>query len=241
MAEVVSLRQLRDLPSDALEDLIAKAPRAETLRDAASEVIRGIHGLPDVVECELQQLEVYIGRAGATSGHLRGRWLARGDQLDWARSLHAFAAVRAATTRLRKERWESGAQRIIGALTKNRALCCSNALTGDSGRWPETRESLIYVVARARRGKRGDSVNATRIHAAVAELIMEPQLPREVTVDTARLILTQEATEHHVIEPSGWKDQGQDEDGDQPRLCRQCGKYPARPGNYGFCGFHRRA
>jgi hypothetical protein len=238
MSSVLQLNELSAVTDANLADLINEAPRVDQLRDAIEKVITGIHGLPGIIGCELQQLEVYVGRSGATSGHLRQRWETRAAKLENVPSLHAFAALRTSTVRLQKERWERGAQLIVRSLESNRALCCSNAITGDSGRWPETKESVIYVVGRARRGKRGEAVKEARVNAAVAELIRDDSLGSDVVREAARLILDQAKDEHSLVDVQALGAKGENDDG--VRLCRECGKFRALRGNYGYCGFHRR-
>jgi hypothetical protein len=73
-----------------------------------------------------------------------------------------------------------------------------------------------------------------RLNAAVAELIREDELDPRVAHEAARLILDQDSDEHELFELTDI------ERIDDVPVCRQCGKYPAIRGNYGFCGFHRR-
>jgi hypothetical protein len=97
-----------------LVQLLEEAPQVSSLREAVDIVMRAIHGLPDIMGCELSQLEVYLGRAAAKPARLRQRW---GDRLFWFegwRSTIAMVAFRTRTSLIRSEKWELTAQRFSG-------------------------------------------------------------------------------------------------------------------------------
>lgn len=216
---------------------INETRRTRYLRDAATAVIEAIHGLPELMETDLSRLEVYIGRSAASAYHIRGRWNARLDAFSNAPSTHALIAARTTTDRLRDEKWERTAQRVINSLVQHNALCCSNALTGDSGRWPSDEESIIYLVARLRRGKPSNGVDAGALNHAVADLLDDDDLPHDVVREVGRAILHPErgAEHEHVVLQDD--DDADDETPEAPE-CKTCWRR-ARPGNYGFCGVHR--
>jgi hypothetical protein len=133
MPKLFPLNQLESFDTNELQDAIDGAPEFNHLRDAVGEVVRAIHGLPKALGCELRQIEVYLGRSGRTADHVRNRWRSRFGQFDQAPSTHALAVFRSSTAQLRNESWERAAQRVIGALDRNKALCCANVVAGSNG------------------------------------------------------------------------------------------------------------
>ncbi len=203
MSHFFRLAKLADYSPPDFQRAIEAAPRAVRLRDAAATVIAAIHGLPEVMGAELSQLDIYLGRAGACPGYIRGRWKARKRVFEHAPSTCAIIALRAKTTLIREESWERSAQRIINRLTYHKALCCSNALTGDSGRWPDIDETVIYVVSRLRRGKVGIGMRHSALNAALDDLLHSRHLTADVIVEVGKMILHPErADDHVVISPS---------------------------------------
>jgi len=241
MGHVFSLSKLDDYDDDDFGLALKEATRAQQLREAAPLVIAAIHGLPAAMDAELSQLDVYIGRAGASVTHLRNRWLARRAAFQGAPSTRAVVAVRAKTRRIREENWERTAQRVVNSLTAHGALCCSNALTGDSGRWPDLEDSVIYLVARLRRGKIGVGVRESALRSAVGDLLDNDDLEADVVREVSRHILHPDrATTHESIHPSLGDDEEDDEmQGERPSCKSEGCEMHAKPGNYGFCGMHR--
>ncbi len=244
MARIIPLQYLDEFANDELADLIEEAMRPTSLREAVETVIRAIHGLPDALGAELQKIEIYVGRAGASAMHVRNRWWARLDYFDYAPSTHALVVARTSTEILRGERWERAAQLIVNRLEEKRALCCANALYGESGKWPGTTDSVIYLVAKVRRGPPKAPATTNQVNAAVAQLVMDAgseAFPAEVFVAAGqRIQLRDDATDHEVTDPRHWYDDDDDDDEWEMPSCRRddC-ETPAKPGNYGFCGRHR--
>lgn len=240
MGLVVSLAD--DFDSHAASLSLEAAPRHRKLRDAVEDVILAIHGLPAVMNAQLPQLEVYVGRAGATPGHLRNRWSARFEAFERAPSTTALVALRASTSTVQSERWERTAQLLINSLTRNGALCCANALTGDSGRWPDTEDCAIYIVARRRRGPVGRGVSERALNSVVAELIEDDSLDAHVVRAASRQILNPDRGTAHARYEGGGDSENEDEVMTESGVayCRTDGcSHRARRGNYGFCGKHR--
>lgn len=237
MALIVPMQRFDNYTRDDLDYAIYETPRAPTLRAAASTVVRSIHALPDAMSCDLRQLDVYLGRAGANYNYVKNRWLTRFEAFDFAPSTHAMVVVRTSTGKLRDQRWERAGHLIVNALTRNNALCCANALTGDSGRWPETNECVIYVVARTRKGPAGHGVADHALHRAMGELLLEDGLDDGVVRDVGKTILnTGDYEPHEMLEPTAEEDDEEEE----VYTCRREGcDYAAIEGNYGFCGKHR--
>lgn len=225
---------------DSLWDALHSAPRHRRLRDAVPDVITAIHGLPMAMAAHLSQIEVYVGRSGASASHLRSRWSARFEAFERVPSVVALVAVRAPTALVQGERWERTAHLLLASLKRSGALCCSNATAGDVGRWPETEDCAIYVVARQRRGPARDRIRPSALNDAVAELLDNDDLDAHVVRAAAKEILHPErGTIHEVFA-------GNEGEGDEVGVavdvswCREGGcSYRAHAGNYGFCRKHR--
>lgn len=230
-----------NLETHAVEQSLAAAPRTLDLREAVKEVIAAVHGLPDVMGKSLRKIEVYVGRAGATAPHVRNRWLTRYEEFQRAPSTVALVVFRAPTYYVRDDRWERAAQLMIRSLTNAGALCCANALTGDSGRWPTTNECAIYLVARAVRGPMGRGLNQSALDAAVRHLIHEDTLDADVVRVAAREInRPDEGTEHDVYEEEDEDEEDEEDEGEDDLTCKspECTSRPY-PRNYGYCRRHR--
>jgi len=141
---------------------------------------------------------------------------------------------------VREQSWERTAQRVVGSLTQNRALCCANALTGDSGRWPDVDECALYVVSRLRRGPSGGGVDARALNNAVLDLLDDDRLDAQVVRQVSALILDpRRRTDHDRLDPQvrGYEAQSGAE-ASLPCRAAACNA-PAIAGNYGFCRRHR--
>lgn len=240
MATVFPLSKLDSISPKELERALEEAPRHSELRSAVGDIIRSVHGLPEVMECELSQLDVYIGRAGSTFRHVRARWGVRFESFERAPSTHSVVAVRGNLTRVKQQKWEEKAQRVLGVLTRNSALCCANAVTGDCGRWPDTRDVAIYVVARRRRGPAGSGVTQERLNHALGDLLDDSRIPTEVVREVGRSILRPDEGLMHQLASVSDLPLQTEATGVAP-VCRSefCNR-PPMLGNFGFCGLHRR-
>ncbi len=138
------IRQLErnpDYAPDELEDGLGAAPYYERFADAGKLVIRTIHSIPHLWEdWSLGEVEVYLGRAGATPQHVLNRWSShrtgKGHQ-------HGVVIVECDTNVV--EAWERGANRIIRRLRDDGRLCVKNAAASGQGALPRVDTSCIYV------------------------------------------------------------------------------------------------
>jgi hypothetical protein len=237
MATIFSLPRLSEFDNGALQRAVAETPRAKNLRTAVLEVIRALHGLPDAMGCDLSKLDVYIGRAGATAGHLRQRWLTRYSEFDAVPSASALVIVRGQTSKLMEEGWETKAQRLIEALKAHNGLCCANARIGTQGRRPDSKDTVIYMVARTKRGPAGAGPSIKNIAGAMISILEHSELDDEVARTAAVAIPRHEdATEHEIAEPPE-HEATEEEPG---LVCKECESRPAMPHNRGCCGWCRR-
>jgi hypothetical protein len=107
----------------------------------ASNVIRTIHALPHLWDdASLSEVEVYIGRAGATPKHVFNRWQAH---LDTKRHQHGVVVLRCDTSLVGV--WETAAVRTLRSLHSHGRLCVKNASATGQGIVPAERESCIYL------------------------------------------------------------------------------------------------
>lgn len=236
MTIVFHVGRSHEMKTSLLGHAIEQAPRVARLRDAVGAVIESIHGLPAIMGCEMSQVRVYVGRSGASGPLLRNRWSAARERLN-APSTHAFVAFRAPLELVRSGHWERAAQRFVSSLERHRALCCANARIHDAGRWPTTADAVVYVVARVQRGPVRVLLDES-VQGAVVELVQmnDDLIDAETVTSASRLILSRRSRELH------YPDAVREEPIEAPvveRSCRRCHRTP-RPGNYGFCGYHRR-
>jgi hypothetical protein len=227
------------LASEIGQNLIDDVPLCGSLREAVELMIRAIHGLPEAIgAADLKQIVVYLGRAGTTPTHVRNRWEHRLTEFSDAPSAHAMVVARGRTAQIRRERWEDAGNRIIRSLDGHGALCVANARLGSAGPWPETRETVLYLVVRRRRGPSGGGVDPARLKEALIDLLDDDSLDDAVARQVRLVAKPEEAAEHQIFDE--WDLEDTDEDDASEKLCRKEGcSYRALPGNYGFCGRHR--
>lgn len=168
---------------------IALTPKVSTFREALSHTIRIVHGLPDVLDCDLQQVCVYIGRASSTGTGLYGRWVSNANRKDTSKaSLIALPVFRTSTEKLRSENWETKAQRIVKSLSDNKGLCITNATTGTNGKWPSSELSIVYIMAWRRKGRVGNGISSEGLLAAIQAISCASDISGNALVDTIRMI-----------------------------------------------------
>jgi hypothetical protein len=203
-ANVIPLNKLRNFSSRELQDLIKQAPRPRDLRSTIRYFIRAIHGLPEVMNCDIRQIKVYAGRAGATTNHLRQRWNVRfcDKEFGQAPSTHAMVVAQAPTQRIREQDWEPIALRFAKALDRNSALCCANAIVGGSGRYPEADDTVLYLVARIKQGPIGNGTRTDKVDKAIRELLGDRKIPDGVARDAHLVADPQEAAALKLMGPS---------------------------------------
>jgi hypothetical protein len=225
-----------------LEQLLTEAPQVSSLREAVDSVMRAIHGLPDIMGCELSQVEVYLGRAAAKPPRLRQRWEDGRFRFEEWRSTIAMVTFRTRKSLIRTEKWELTAQRFIRFLEKRRVLCCANVAAGGAGRWSDTRETAIYLVARKRRGRPTFEPTDEERKRAVGDLVDQGCFEdAEAMREASQLFMhPEERAEHEWFSPKTLPHRnGNSESFEEVPQCKVC-HHPATPGNYGFCGYHRR-
>ncbi len=153
--------------------MIRACPRALSLREAMDHIIKCVHQLPNLMQCELSQVTIYIGRAASNSQRVVQRWRRRRNGFI---PRYVAICVRGWTSHVRGEAWEKAAQRVIKTLQRRRALCCANVYIGSTGRWPGHRETVIYVAAGKRRGPAGPDVKEPKLRKAIADMVQDSRL-----------------------------------------------------------------
>ena len=124
-----------------LDDVLTLAPRFERFADAGKHVIRTIHALPRLWgDASLSEIEVYIGRAGATPQHVFNRWKAH---LSAKRHQHGMVVLRCDTDVV--SAWETAAVRTLLSLSDQGRLCVKNASASGQGALPSEPECCIYI------------------------------------------------------------------------------------------------
>lgn len=127
-----------------ISDGLEAAPRYQRFTDAVKHVIRSIHGIPDLVgDADLDQIEVYLGRAGGTEAHVLGRF---GSHRERKAHEHGAILFRGATANVVS--WEGWSNRILKGLQERDMLCVANLVAGKNGRIPSTPTSVVYMTWR---------------------------------------------------------------------------------------------
>lgn len=127
-----------------IRDGINAAPAYQRFGPAVKHVIRSIHGIPKLFEdLELGQIEVYLGRAGATEEHVHGRFGSHFENKD-----HEHGAILFEGATKDVVSWEGWANRIIKSLQARGMLCVANIIAGKNGRTPSTPTSVVYMTWR---------------------------------------------------------------------------------------------
>jgi hypothetical protein len=142
--DLLRLARNPDYSGPDLEAGIATAPSYARFADAGRHVIRCIHSIPtlwdEATDSPLNEIEVYVGRAGATARHVSSRWK---EHLDKKRHDHGIIALRCSTDVV--DKWETAAVRAIKSLDSRGHLCVRNASASGQGSLPDTDESVIYI------------------------------------------------------------------------------------------------
>ena len=119
-----------------LHDAKCKRPR-QTFERAFARVKIAVH--------QASRFGVYVGRAGATTKHLKTRF-ARHSQDKGAVYIRPVIAVPNALAK--EEHWEQRMIAWTAALSARNDLCCKNLTAYDDGNWPKDEDfSVIYVAA----------------------------------------------------------------------------------------------
>lgn len=127
-----------------IDEGITAAPSYRRFSSAGQHVIRSIHAIPrlfsDVV---LGEVEVYLGRAGATSEHVLGRFREHRGKKG-----HTWGVVLFCGATDDVISWEGTCNRLIKKLATGGHLCVANITAGENGPAPSTDESVVYMTWR---------------------------------------------------------------------------------------------
>ena len=117
------------------------APRHDRFAQAARHIIRTIDSIPDLFDdVERGDLELYVGRAGATPGHVFNRFRDHHGGKG-----HSFGMVVLRCDTRVVAIWEGAANRVIKLLQQRRQLCVANVSAHGGGGIPAHDESSIYL------------------------------------------------------------------------------------------------
>lgn len=127
-----------------ISDGLEAAPRYVRFTDAVKHVIRSIHGIPGLFrDLDLDQVEVYLGRAGGTEEHVQGRFSSHLEQKN-----HEHGAILFQGTTANVVSWEGWSNRILKRLHEREMLCVANLVAGKNGRTPSAPTSVVYMTWR---------------------------------------------------------------------------------------------
>jgi hypothetical protein len=144
----MDLRRLLRNPDVAREldlfEALGRAPERRRFSLAAKDVIRAIHAVPTLFDdCGLDEVEVYIGRAGATPRHVFNRWKIHRQEKE-----HQYGIVILRCETGVVDRWEGAAANLVKRLETHGRLCVRNASARGQGGLPDTPLSCIYITWR---------------------------------------------------------------------------------------------
>lgn len=135
---------LPEVLADHVGDGLKAAPFFTRFSDAGQHVIRSIHAIPKLFgDVERGEVEVYLGRAGATTKHVMNRFRDHRGSKD-----HEFGMVLFVGATDDVASWEGTANRILMGLMARGQLCVANAVAGSQGRRPDESESCVYLTWR---------------------------------------------------------------------------------------------
>jgi pyruvate/2-oxoacid:ferredoxin oxidoreductase beta subunit len=126
--------------SDQSSESIGRTKLMKTVRGALKEVAAVVH--------KASNHTVYVGRTYPEPRGLRARFK---HHIEEKGAIWIAAAVRCPLEKARDERWEGIMIRWAKMKARIGRLCCNNNVDSDIGRWPNSDEILIYVVACRRR------------------------------------------------------------------------------------------
>lgn len=140
--DIAKLSRNPDFREAALEEGLDAANSCVRFADAGKRVIRAIHALPTLWDDKpsLAEVEVYIGRSGATPGHVYNRWKSHFESKGHR---HGMVVLTCDTDVVGL--WESAAVRTLKGLHRRRRLCVKNASATGEGKLPELKASCIYL------------------------------------------------------------------------------------------------
>lgn len=150
-----------------LQRAVEAAPLLRRIADAGKLVVRHIHTVPRLYRAAaLGDVDLYLGRAGATARHVHGRFSHHARDKG-----HSAGTVvlRCATTDV--VRWEGVAVRVLRALQLRERLCVANIAASGAGAIPRVPESVIYLTWRTRERRKPLRMAQRRDIAAIARQV----------------------------------------------------------------------
>ncbi len=128
-----------------LQRAVEESPFYGRIADAGKLIVRTIHGVQDLYEkAEPGDFEFYLGRCGATEGHVYGRF---DNHVDNRLHEGGIVVLRCATADVTT--WEGAAIRSLNGLHRRGRLCVANVLCHGGGGLPRSlKESAIYLTWR---------------------------------------------------------------------------------------------
>jgi hypothetical protein len=173
--DIGRLLRNRDYWEEHLYDGLNAAPARERFTLAGQEIIKTIHTIAVLHEDHaLDQVEVYIGRAGASPRHVLNRW--RGHY-QTKKHRHGVIVLQSATEKI--ARWEDGAVKVLKRLDHHGRLCVKNASASGQGALPDEPQSCIYITWRRTTPRNLETCDKRTVENVAAEVAEETDLPRD--------------------------------------------------------------
>jgi antitoxin component HigA of HigAB toxin-antitoxin module len=167
-----------DLVAPELNKALESAPKCEDFEQAAQEVIRCIHSLPDLFyNLDLNEIEKYIGRTGNTDRNLFKRF--RSHALD-AKKEHRYGIVAFVCDTSLIKKWEGASINIVEALKRRIRLCVGelkNEKMDGRGPLPRAEKSVVYLTWKGIPERPSEPVNDVAIAEIADELADTSAVP----------------------------------------------------------------
>ena len=155
-----------------LSNGLCQAPSHSRFVPAARHIICAIHSIPDLFEnVERGDLELYVGRAAATPGHVYNRF----RDHHTSEKGHQFGMVVLRCETRVVALWEGVANRAIKLLQHRRQLCVANVSAHGGGSMPAHEESSIYITWKLLRRTMPTRVTTRRDVVDIADEIAEQE------------------------------------------------------------------
>jgi hypothetical protein len=120
---------------------LERAPERRRASEALNDIVLAMLAVPGLHEsCELDGVELYLGRAGATPKHVLGRLKAQRDHK------HGMVVLTCATDDV--EGFEGDIVKVLTCLSSYRRLRLKNASANGQGRLPDVAKSCLYLTWR---------------------------------------------------------------------------------------------
>ena len=203
---------IEDVDHEEIEEGIEAAPyfhadSSQSFNKLLIWAIGAVHSIPTKLfpEYERGNLEIYFGRAGATSEHLINRWRS-GNSSAQTRFSHRHALILAELPTEKVKKCEGDTIRIFRTLRDNDTLCVRNLCNLDEtgfGGLPLLETSVVYITWRFSGGYPVDVFKPTPTEIGEMSSEVWESLAIELSRESIKKILSKTRIYSHLT-PLKW-------------------------------------